>query len=190
MKKALIGYGGHAKEVSTITGINVFFVEDEYACANTEKLSNLNIDAYQVMIAIGDPIIRKKIANKLPKETTYFSYIHPTSLVLNNIAVGIGSYIGPYCILTTNIKIGKHSILNRSNQIGHDTITKDYLTMMPGSIISGSCSIGECFYLGTNASVKEKITIVDDVTVGLNSGVVKNILVKGTYGGLPSKLIK
>lgn len=192
MKKALIGYGGHAREVSSITGIKTFFVQDEYLVEGAKPLSTLDISKYEVMIAIGDPIVRKRIVESLPKTTKYFTYVHPTSFVFDKetCIIGEGSYIGPNSILTTNIQIGKHSLLNRANQIGHDTIIEDYLTMMPGSIISGTCKIGYNFYIGTNSSVKENLIINSNVTIGLNSGVVANIAEKGKYGGTPCKKLR
>jgi UDP-3-O-[3-hydroxymyristoyl] glucosamine N-acyltransferase len=62
--------------------------------------------------------------------------------------------------------------------------------MMPGSIISGNCKIGNNVYIGSNSSVREKITICDNVIIGLNGGVVKNITKEGVYVGLPVKKIK
>ena len=169
----------------------VFFVDDQYVTDKTLPISKFNHQEYEVIIAIGDPITREKIFKKLPKETKYFTFIHPTSLIMDKtIEIGEGSFIGAYSILTTNIKIGKHSILNRFCQIGHDTQCSDYLTMMPGSVISGNCTIGDRVYFGTNSSVREKITICDDVTIGLNGGVVKTINESGTYVGVPVKKIK
>jgi sugar O-acyltransferase (sialic acid O-acetyltransferase NeuD family) len=192
MKKAIIGYGGHAMEVFHQMNTDVvFFVDDQYARGEVIPISKFNPQEYEVIIAIGDPINRKKIYEKLPKETKYFTFIHPTAIIMDNtIEIGEGSFIGSHSILTTNIKIGKHTILNRVNQIGHDTIVGDFLSMMPGSIISGNCTIGDRVYFGTNSSVKEKVKICDDVTIGLNGGVVKNIVESGTYVGVPVRKIK
>jgi serine acetyltransferase len=62
--------------------------------------------------------------------------------------------------------------------------------MMPGSILSGDVIIKDQVYIGTNSSVREKISICDNVTIGLNSGVVKDINESGTYVGSPLKKIK
>jgi sugar O-acyltransferase (sialic acid O-acetyltransferase NeuD family) len=193
MLKALIGAGGHAREVKAQMGIDLpMFVEDEFVNDSNYPISELNYEKYEIMIAISDPIIRKRISDKLPSNVKFFSFIHPTALILDHstIEIGEGSFIGAYSILTTNIKIGNHCLLNRSNQIGHDCIIGDFLSLMPGSIISGNCTIGKNFYLGTNSSIKEKIEIVDNVIVGMNSCVIKNINNKGTYVGIPSKKIK
>jgi sugar O-acyltransferase (sialic acid O-acetyltransferase NeuD family) len=192
MDKVLIGYGGHAREVISQIGINLpCFVDDEFVDENTLPLSKLSFEEYEVMVAIGDPISRKKIVDKLPPNTKYFTFIHPTAQIMDdNIEIGEGSFIGANSIITTNVKIGKHSLLNRGCHIGHDTVIGDYLSMMPNSVISGNVNIGNLFYTGTNSSIREKINICDNVTIGLNSGVVKDINDEGVYVGLPVKKIK
>ena len=192
MKKALIGYGGHAREVMSQMGTKLpCFVDDNYVSEETLPLSSLDVKKYKVMVAIANPIDRLNVVNNLPKETKFFSFAHPTALILDkNVKIGKGSFIGANTILTTNISIGDHCILNRSNHVGHDTVVGDYVSMMPGSIISGNCLIGNKVYVGTNSSVREKITICDDVILGLNSGVIKNITEAGVYGGTPCKKIK
>jgi sugar O-acyltransferase (sialic acid O-acetyltransferase NeuD family) len=192
MKKALIGYGGHAREVMAQMGLKLTcFVDDQYVRHedNTVPLSLFNPDEYVVMIAISDPKVRFDISQKLPKETQYFTFIHPSVLLMGNVEIGEGSFIGANSILTTDIKLGKHSILNRGNHIGHDSIIGDYFSAMPGAIVSGNVTIYDCVYLGTNSSIKEKLTIVSGCTIGLNSGVVKDLKYSGTYGGTPAVLL-
>ncbi len=194
MKKALIGNGGHAREVMAQMGINLTrFVDDEYWIEGDNKLlplSSFNPEEYAVMIAVANSKDRQSIVSKLPINTTYFSFIHPTAQIMNDdISIGDGSFIGSNSIITCNVKIGNHAILNRANHIGHDCRIGDFLSMMPGSIISGNVNIGNRFYIGTNSSVREKINICDDVTIGLNSGVVKQIEKTGIYVGTPVKKI-
>ena len=195
MIKCLIGNGGHAREVMSQMGLTLTrFVDDEFWKEGDDKLlplSKFDSSKYIVMIAVGSSKDRYNICKKLPKETQYFTYIHPTALILDhNIEIGDGSFIGAYSVLTTNIKIGKHSLLNRGNHIGHDCDIGDFFSAMPGSIVSGNVKLGERVYIGTNSSIKEKINITNDVTIGLNSGVVSDINMSGVYGGIPCKKIK
>jgi sugar O-acyltransferase (sialic acid O-acetyltransferase NeuD family) len=195
MKKALIGYGGHAKEVISQIGEELTcFVDDIFIKDNNPKIlpiSQFNINEFEVLVAIGDSEIRKKIVDKLPKETQYFTFIHPSAQIFDkNISIGEGSFIGANCILTTNISIGAHCILNRGNHIGHDTIIGKFFSAMPNVVVSGNCNIGDYVYIGTNSTAKEKIKICDNVIIGLNSGVIKDITESGTYIGTPTKKIK
>ena len=192
MKLALFGYGGHAREVAVQIGQNVtFFVDDDYVTENTKPISSFDPLEYVMMVAVSDVNDRKRIVDSLPKETTYFTFVHPTVLSMdNNIEIGEGSFIGAYSILTTNIKVGKHSILNRGNQIGHDCSIGDYFSAMPGAVVSGNVIIGEKVYMGTNSSIKEKLHISSNVIIGSNGSVVKNIITDGVYVGVPVKFKK
>ena len=191
MKKALIGYGGHAREVMAQMGTQIpCFVDDQYLAEGTLPLSSFDPTKYEVLVAVGSSKDRYDIIQKLPKETKYFTFIHPTALIAGDVEIGEGSFIGAYSILTTNIKIGKHTLLNRGNQIGHDTIIGDYFSAMPGAIVSGNVTIYDLVYMGTNSSIKEKTSIHSFTTIGLNSGVIKSIEEPGVYGGTPAKKIK
>ena len=60
------------------------------------------------------------------------------------------------------------------------------ISAMPGSIVSGNVRIHDLVYLGTNSSIKEKLTIHSLSTIGLNTGVIKDITEPGVYGGVPA----
>ena len=192
MKLALFGYGGHAKEVaSQIDDSIVFFVDDKYADGISKPISTFDPNEYMMMVAVADSKHRYDIVQRLPKETKYFTYIHPTVLIMSDdIKIGDGTFIGAYSILTTNINIGNHALLNRGNHIGHDTNIGSYFSAMPGAIVSGNVTIYDMVYMGTNSSIKEKLSIHSLVTIGSNAAVVKNIKSSGTYVGVPVKKIK
>jgi serine acetyltransferase len=44
--------------------------------------------------------------------------------------------------------------------------------------------------MGTNSSIREKLSIHSLSTIGMNSAVIKNIEDSGTYVGCPAKNIK
>ncbi len=128
MKLALFGYGGHAREVAAQINKPVeFFVDDEYSNDFAKPISSFDPTTHLMMVAVADSKERKKIVQRLPQDTMYFTFIHPTVLTMaQDVEIGEGSFIGAYSILTTNIKIGKHSILNRGNQIGHDCVIGNF----------------------------------------------------------------
>lgn len=191
MKRALIGYGGHAQEVMAQMGENIpCFVDDQYVTKDTFSLSSFDPTEYEVLVAVGSSKDRYDIVQKLPKTTKYFTFIHSTALIMGGVEIGEGSFIGAYSILTTNIKIGKHALLNRGNQIGHDCEIGDYFSAMPGAIISGNVRIYDCVYMGTNSTIKEKLSIHSLSTIGSNAVVVKHIGEPGIYVGVPAKIIR
>jgi len=188
MKKALFGYGGHAREVMAQMNVKLIcFVDDDYVIEGTRPLSEFNPKKYALMVAVADSKDRYDIVQRLPKETQFFTFIHPTALLMKDVEIGEGSFIGAYSILTTNIKIGKHAILNRGNHIGHDCQIGNYFSAMPGAIVSGNVKIYDLVYIGNNSSIREKLSIHSLTTIGSNAAVVKNIKEPGIYVGVPSK---
>jgi UDP-3-O-[3-hydroxymyristoyl] glucosamine N-acyltransferase len=57
---------------------------------------------------------------------------------------------------------------------------------MPGAIVSGNVTIGDLVYIGTNSSIREKLSIHSSSTIGMNSAVVKHIEEGGVYVGCPA----
>jgi sugar O-acyltransferase (sialic acid O-acetyltransferase NeuD family) len=193
MKLALFGYGGHAREVAAQIDDDVtFFIDDKYATSDiTKPISDFDPSKYTMMVAVADSKDRFDIVQRLPKETKYFTFIHPSAIIMSDdIKIGDGCFIGANSIITTNVEIGNHCILNRGNQIGHDTKIGDYFSAMPGAIVSGNVTIYDLVYMGTNSSIKEKLSIHSLTTIGSNAAVIKHIEESGTYVGVPAKKIK
>jgi sugar O-acyltransferase (sialic acid O-acetyltransferase NeuD family) len=201
VKKGIVGFGGFGREVYySLSPIErkevVFFVDDQYFIDNIKNfvilpLSKFDPKEYEIVVAVGNPNDRFNIVQKLPNNTKYFTHIHSSVIIMDeNIEIGEGSIICAGSILTTNIKIGKHTHLNLHTTVGHDTEIGDFFTTAPGVKISGNCKIGNKVYVGTNGSIKEKIHISENVTLGLNCGVVKHIEESGIFVGTPTQKIK
>lgn len=199
MIKAIFGTGGFGREVywsldESERNNTVFFIDDSYWDNKDKKvlpLSKFDSKKYEIIIAVGDPILRENIIKKLPKDTKFFTHINKSAVILDpSVEIGVGSIICAGTIITTNIKIGNHCHLNLHTTIGHDCVIGDYFTTAPGVKISGNCTIGDRVYFGTNSSVKQKINICNDVTIGMNGSVVKSISNSGTYVGVPVNKIK
>jgi sugar O-acyltransferase (sialic acid O-acetyltransferase NeuD family) len=196
VKKGIIGYGGFGKEVywSLLPQERtnaIFFVDDTYYVEgdnNVLPLSKLDVNQYEVVVAIADSQVRQRIVKNLPYGVKFFTHIHPTAQIHgNDVEIGEGSIICAGTIITCNVKIGKHAHLNLITTIGHDCVIGDYFTTAPGVQISGNEVIGDRVYFGTRSCVKQKIQICDDVVIGMNAGVVKNITEPGVYVGTPAK---
>lgn len=201
-KLALLGAGGIASEISAYitsehgkdpeypnTGM-LKFVHDEYYKENnrdTFPLSMFNPDTHALLIAIGTSKERYDVIKELPNNITYFTYIHNSVYNFTNYnSIGRGTFIAPNCVITTNIKIGEHSHLNIATVIGHDCNIGNFFTSSPGAKLSGNCKIGDVVYIGTNAVIKQKLTIADNTIIGMCAGVTKDITEHGTYTGIPA----
>lgn len=188
MENVLIGAGGFAREIMADLGKPLkCFVDPEFVHEGLCSISELDVEKHRVLIAIGDPVSRKSIINKLPQNIQFWNHISSRAIILDPlINLGYGSIICAGCVVTTNVYIGNHVHVNIHTTIGHDCYISDFVTISPGVNVSGNVRIGENVMIGTNASIRERIHIDQDITVGLNSGVVKDLSAQGVYVGTPS----
>lgn len=174
----IIGKGGFGREVAGYAFQTSQLVESHQGELFFDK---------PVVIAIGDGAVRKKIFGYYPN-LLYTCIFRGQQFGENTI--GRGSIISPGTILTTNVTIGEHVIINLNCTIGHDCKIGSFTTLSPGVNVSGNVTIGELCYIGTNAVIREGITICDEVTIGAGGVVVKDITEPGVYVGNPVKKIK
>jgi sugar O-acyltransferase (sialic acid O-acetyltransferase NeuD family) len=145
-----------------------------------------------IVFAIGNPLNKRKIIEKLSnKQLKFPTLIHPTVLIgKDDVEIGEGTIICAYCIITVNIKIGRHVILNLACTVGHDTVVGDYSSFMPTINISGEVVIEEAVYGGTGAKIINQLTIGKDTIIGAGAVVAKSLPPKCTAVGIPAKPIK
>lgn len=204
----IIGAGGFGREVAwLIEDINkekkewnlLGFVDDN------ESLKGVNINGYEVIgsidwlkkqelyvvNAIGDPIIKKKVIERLAgSNNKYPVLIHPTVICSDKVAIGEGSIICAGNIITVNIEIGKHVIINLDCTIGHDAKLGDYTTVLPSVNVSGFVETGECANIGTGTAIIQGVKVGENTIVGAGSVVVRDLPANCTAIGVPAKPIK
>ena len=206
MKIGIIGYGSFTREILPKIKNFDIFLENSYYNFLENKIKQIEIDnsckvykiekfdiyKYKALVTIVDIPKRIEAVNLLPSKTVYCNFIDPYSIIKDkkSISLGKSTIICSNTIFTTNIKIGDFCHFNLNNCIAHDTVIGNYVTTAPSVDILGNCTIGDRVYIGTKSAIKNKISICDDVIIGMCSGVIKNITEKGTYIGTPSKKIK
>ncbi len=148
--------------------------------------SFVKIEEHCVALAIGDSQIREKILSQLPTNLEYLSLIHPSVVISKWVEIGKGAIICAGSILTCDIKIGDFAQINLNTTIGHDCQIGDFFTTAPNVNISGNCNLGKHIYFGTSSSIKQGLSICNNVTVGMGAVIVNNINESGIYVGIPA----
>lgn len=146
-----------------------------------------------IVFALGNPVTKKTVIQKLDNNHLSFpTLIHPSVIIGNSkyVTIGEGSIICAGTIITTNIIIGRHVILNLACTVGHETSIGDYSAFMPTCNISGEVTIGECTFWGTGAKIINRCRVGDHVTIGAGAVVVRDIPSGVTAVGVPAKIIK
>jgi sugar O-acyltransferase (sialic acid O-acetyltransferase NeuD family) len=205
----IIGAGGFGREVAwLVSDINnalskpqwdiLGFVDDSvvetaegYSVLGGIDWLNKHAASFFVVCAIGNPSTRKTVIDSISSSSISFgTLIHPSVKMSKYVTVLEGSIICSDTIITTNVKIGRHCILNLGTRIGHDSVLDDYSSLMPGVNIAGDVVLGKGSYLGLNASVINKVRVGDWTTVGAGATVVSDLPEKCVAVGIPAKPIK
>ncbi|MEG1254507.1 acetyltransferase [Clostridium sp.] len=205
----IIGAGGVGREVSLIIDqINNFrptwniigFLDDNpnnlgkvlnghTIIGNVDSIKSMSSKTY-VVVAIANYKIKKTIVSNLENKFQFATLIHPRVLVHDFMTVGNGTIIYEGVILTTDIKIGEHVIISPKCGIGHDSIVKDYVSLLWNVNISGEDVIEEGVLIGSGATVIQNLTVGKGTVIGAGSVVVKDIPSYATAVGVPAKIIR
>jgi serine acetyltransferase len=103
------------------------------------------------------------------------------------VSFGEGTIICAGNIITVNISIGAHVIVNLDCTIGHDSVIEDFVTISPGVHLSGYTTLRRGSYVGTGAVTVERHEVGAHATIGAGAAVVKDIPENVTAVGLPAK---
>jgi len=149
-------------------------------------------DAYFVC-AVGASRVREKIINKMKEvnpDVKFGTIIDPSVELSSLVNIGEGTIICAHTIVTVNISIGKHVIINLDCTIGHDAVLNDFVTLYPSVNVSGMTNIGHAVELGTGLQIIQGKSVGDYSIVGAGAVIVKDIPPKCTAVGSPAKPIK
>lgn len=144
------------------------------------------------VVAIGSPRTRKKIVEKmLSKGVVQFaSLIHPSVSMSESVAIGAGSIITAGCVITSDITLGMHSVVNLLTSIGHDFMAGDYCTIAPHVAVSGHVTLRSGVEIGTGAVLIQGLTFGTGSFIGAGAVVTKNIPENVLAVGCPAKQVK
>ena len=207
----IIGAGGFGREVAwlveRINAVNPTwtlegFIDDNPDVIGTivggypvvggvDALGALDHEAW-VICAIGAAKVRKVVIEKATafQNVKFATLIDPSVLMSDRVTIGEGSIICAGNIITVDIKLGKHCIVNLDCTIGHDAILEDYVTVYPSVNISGITHIGEGSELGTGMQIIQGKTIGNEAIVGAGAVVVKDIPARCVAVASPAKPIR
>jgi sugar O-acyltransferase (sialic acid O-acetyltransferase NeuD family) len=204
----IVGAGGFGREVAWLADdINqdnptfdvVGFIDDT-ATSTPEGFPVLgNLDDWiasgrtdvHLVCALGDSVTRWKVASRLASAGFRFAtLVHPSVKRSRYVRIGPGGMICADNILTTNIEIGAHALLNLDCTVGHDSRLADYVSMMPGVHLSGDVTTDIGAYFGTGAVVINGVRVGAWSVIGAGA-VVSSDVPRGVIAvGIPAKAIK
>lgn len=205
----IIGAGGVGREVSLIiekinklkaTWNLIGFIDDNINSWNKiingyqiiggmDLLETLPLDTY-VVIAIANYNLKKKIVNKINNKFKFATIIDPKVYIHDYMTIGEGTIIYEGAIITANIQVGNHVIISPKCGIGHDSIIKDYVSLLWNVNISGNDVIEEGVMMGSGSTIIQGKKIGEGSIIGAGAVVIDDIDSFTTAVGVPAKVVK
>lgn len=212
MKKvAIFGTSGFASEVADIcTDLNieklVFLAppgapsasQNGIAIVSEDHISELQKEGYVFSLGVSDPKLKKKIAQKY-LHLNFVNLIHPSATFgrqqrekLNSCR---GLVVAAGVRFMSGIAVEDFVAISLNATIGHDSILRSFVSIMPGANISGNVEMEESVYVGSGAVLlqgteAQKLKLGANVIVGAGAVVNKSFEGPGTVVGVPAKRIK
>lgn len=200
----IFGAGGFAREVAWLVreaalDRRVEFLIDRgyeapdelhgFPVRRTDEIALAGID---YVVAIGDPIVRRKIAYKCDQlGGTAIALKDPSSRVGETVSLAPGAIICAGSTLTVDIHVGAHVQVNLDCTIGHDVELQAFATLSPGVHISGNVVVGEGAFIGTGATVingsqQAPLVVGDGSVVAAGACVVQDVSPGALVAGVPA----
>lgn len=195
----IIGAGGHAKVIadillSTSHSINGVWDENPKIKQFLNYPINGNLDNFrelgadQFIIAIGNNMVRKKIAQQLP-ETKAIAIASSSSVSSFSVIKG-GTVVMPNASINAGTLIGEHVIVNTNASVDHNCKLANFVHVSPQVGLAGNVEVGEGTHIGIGAVIIQGIKIGKWAIIGAGTVVIKDVPDYAVVVGNPGKIIK
>lgn len=102
------------------------------------------------------------------------------------VRIGCGSVVSAGAVVSTNVTIGKHVIL----ELAHDSVLGDFASLMVGANIAGEVMVETGCYIGAGATVINRVSVGEWSIIGPGAAIVKDIPPRVVAVGVPARPIR
>jgi sugar O-acyltransferase (sialic acid O-acetyltransferase NeuD family) len=139
-------------------------------------------------VAVGDCLARRALAaSMLDAGFDLVSIIHPSAVIADDVAIGVGVLVAAGAVINPRSRIGDLAIINTRASVDHDCIVERLAHLSPGVTLGGCATIKEGAWLGIGSTVLDRRTVGEWAVVGAGAVVIHDIPRERTYVGVPAR---
>jgi sugar O-acyltransferase (sialic acid O-acetyltransferase NeuD family) len=145
------------------------------------------------VVAVGNPRLRQKIVAKMRKSGApeFATLVDPSAIVApHHVTLGKGCIICAGAIMTTQISLAEHVIVNLNSTIGHETVIGNFVTIAPLVAVSGKVTLGDLVEVGTNSCIRQGLTMAPGAMLGMGGVLTKDAPENAIMVGNPATLLR
>jgi sugar O-acyltransferase (sialic acid O-acetyltransferase NeuD family) len=145
------------------------------------------LGAVSFHVSIGDNAARQRLFKSIMDGGGLpVSIVHPRASISQYCNVDSGCFVAAGAIVGPRTFVGRGVIVNHCAVIDHDCEIMDFCHIAPGAILGGDVKLGECSFIGANATILPGVRIGSNVIVGAGATVTKDIPNGETWIGSPA----
>lgn len=121
------------------------------------------------------------------------SYVHPSARVAKDLRLDRYVFVGPQCLISPNVTIGRYTMLASSVSIvggDHEWTQPATPIQFSGRAEQKTTIIGQDVWVGHRVTIIRGVTIGDGSIISAGSVVTKDVPPRSVYGGVPARYIK
>lgn len=207
-KLVLVGGGGHCKaviDVARSVGRQIMGIIDSNlpigstvlgvpVIGNDDDVAALACDDVEFLITVGQiksAGLRRMLAENVEQAGGRLAapVIASTAHIATGTMIGCGTVVMHHAVVNSCATVGENVIINTGAVVEHDCSVGDFVHVSTGAIINGVSSVGNDVFVGSHATIANVKTVGDGIVIGAGAVVTDDILVPGTYCGVPAKRI-
>lgn len=150
-----------------------------------------------VVVAVADPESRRRIVERLTRAGAGFPVLYRDHFrnLFPGVEVGAGTAISAQVYIGPFTRIGEHVQLMPRCSIGHDVEIGDFVTVCPGSVVSGNVVVESGVFIGAGATIVNgragaPLVIGRDSMVAAGSVVTSSLAASSRVIGNPAQPLR